>query len=199
MRLVLIVFSVLVCHSLLSQETVINLPLSQSRKLTVEAGPDMVMLQNEQVTLGTAVEVTGGSAPFAYQWLTGSNETIPAQVIQASVPGKYTLTVTDARNCTAADTVFLLISSLPENSEDLGIRVYPVPAEAFVMLKIPDNMPVDYIDGFSAGGGRIFHLEPSARQEDGLFRIGLDAVAAGMISVRIHSEGRVFGAKFIKK
>jgi hypothetical protein len=199
MRLILIVFSVLVCRSLLSQETVINLPLSQPRKLSVEAGPDVVMLQNELVTLGNSVEVTGGSAPYAFQWLTGGNETIGGQVIQASVPGTYTLTVTDTRNCTAADTVLLLVSSLPENSADHGIQVFPVPAEAYVMLKIPGNMPVEYIEGFSAGGGRLFHLEPSARQGDGLFRIGLDDVAAGVISIRIHSEGRVFGTKFIRK
>jgi hypothetical protein len=44
---------------------------------------------------------TGGTAPYAYQWMPGN---ITAQTMTAVCPGTYSLTITDANGCTANGT-----------------------------------------------------------------------------------------------
>ncbi|MDQ3046519.1 MAG: SprB repeat-containing protein, partial [Bacteroidota bacterium] len=53
---------------------------------------------------GTATATpAGGTGPFTYVWSTGPGSILP--IIVGLCPGSYTVTVTDANNCTAIDSV----------------------------------------------------------------------------------------------
>jgi gliding motility-associated-like protein len=57
---------------------------------------------------GTATAtITGGTSPFTYSWSNGSSTTTPAlsNTITGLCAGSYTVTVTDANNCTLSATV----------------------------------------------------------------------------------------------
>ncbi|MHC1731146.1 MAG: PKD-like domain-containing protein [Bacteroidales bacterium] len=54
------------------------------------------------------LEVAGGEVPFAYAWSGPSGFTSTAQDISGLRAGTYTVTVTDANNCTSTTTVVLL-------------------------------------------------------------------------------------------
>lgn len=76
-------------------------------------------------TDGTAVAVlSGGKAPFAYQWLPSGGNTPTATNLSA---GSYTITVTDANGCIASDT------TAPEITEpmELALSTTVVPIKCY--------------------------------------------------------------------
>jgi hypothetical protein len=82
------------------------------------AGADQTLLQvqSNSVTIGGAPTALGGTSPYGYQWspvngLNASNVANPV-VSNLSTATVYTVTVTDANNCTATDDVLVSVSSL---------------------------------------------------------------------------------------
>jgi large repetitive protein len=60
--------------------------------------------------------VTGGTAPYSYQWspaATLSNASIPNPVATPTVGGPYILTVTDVHGCSGSDNVFITVQNGP--------------------------------------------------------------------------------------
>jgi hypothetical protein len=69
--------------------------------------------------------VTGGTAPYTYKWNAG----LSTQDIPVASPGRYTVTVTDAKGCTAMTTVYvgrknspMTLSTSHINVSDAGVR-----------------------------------------------------------------------------
>ncbi len=88
--------------------TVLPLPLA-------DAGPDQVICEGQQATLTG----TGGAL---YQWSTGDN--ISSILISPVSTTTYSLTVTDANNCTAIDVTMVTVNPLP--SANAGPNVFIV-------------------------------------------------------------------------
>lgn len=81
------------------------------------------------------ITVTGGTAPYTYNWTTGQT-TQDIDSLTGSVSGSvYTVTVTDTNGCTAiySDQVYVQGIGIEENAFN-NISVYPNPARSMVNL-----------------------------------------------------------------
>jgi gliding motility-associated-like protein len=50
------------------------------------------------------ISVTGGTAPYTYQWITETGDTVTSQDLQGALAGTYILTVFDLNGCALSDT-----------------------------------------------------------------------------------------------
>ncbi|POY34649.1 hypothetical protein C3K47_19190, partial [Solitalea longa] len=72
-----------------------------------------------QATGAINVAITGGTAPYSYNWNNGKS----TESISSEPPGSYTLTVTDANNCSQSITVILNDETGPSITVDTQTNV----------------------------------------------------------------------------
>jgi PKD repeat protein len=97
------------------QITVAN-AVSVSLPPTAAAGADAAVCAGTSVMLGAAVPAAGGLAPYTYRWspASGLDDSTKARPMAAPLTTTiYTLTVTDARGCTASDAVEITVFAPP--------------------------------------------------------------------------------------
>lgn len=78
--------------------------------------PDVATCPGIPVSIGTATPASGGTTPYTYAWLSAtglSSTTTPTTMATVTTPATYTLTVTDAKNCTVTDQVAIAINPPP--------------------------------------------------------------------------------------
>jgi hypothetical protein len=97
------------CSAVIKFTDVITATCGPSDSVAVDLGaPRALTCTNPSVTLTAAV--TGGKAPFTYQWTPGGATT---QSLTVSSAGTYFVKVTSANGCSATDTVVVTIDSAP--------------------------------------------------------------------------------------
>jgi len=99
-----------------------TIKLTVHPKLTANAGKDTFMCKGSVMTLGGSPTVTGGQAPYQYQWSPNIDINNPNLAMPTSWTGitrKYTLEVTDANGCSAFDSMVLNVGELP--AADAGL------------------------------------------------------------------------------
>lgn len=82
---------------------------TSSFNLTVLANPIPVIAGDPDFCLGGSSTLTVPSAYTTYQWSTGSN----TSSTNVSLPGTYTVTVTDANGCTGSDNQLIVVFNNP--------------------------------------------------------------------------------------
>lgn len=88
-------------------DLVFNLSPITLTPLTVNAGADKTICYNQSTTL-TAI-ASGGTSPYTYTWSDGkANGAIRGPLTNPT--NNYTVTVTDANNCTASDQVTVTVN-----------------------------------------------------------------------------------------
>lgn len=83
-------------------------------KPTADAGGDQQFCIGDSASLGGSPTASGGTTPYSYSWspATGLNDATSANPMATpSATTTYILTVTDAKNCVAMDTVLVTVSS----------------------------------------------------------------------------------------
>lgn len=132
-----------------------------------------------------SLSVDGGEAPYQYQWNTGDT----AATIGNLVAGNYTVTITDAYQCTASFslTVPLLVSE-SALSGDIVIDMFPNPCVDYLNLRLPElaaagNYQVQIFDL----AGR--EMTAAAAFSGGINRIDTTALPAGSYLVRLIENG----------
>lgn len=81
---------------------------------TANAGADVTVCANSQVTLGGAPTAAGGTGPYSFDWsgLTGAQDVAnPTVTISGTIT--YTVVITDALGCTATDQIVISATALP--------------------------------------------------------------------------------------
>ncbi len=81
---------------------------SQSFEVSQREAPNLIAEVTEEIICGRddaniQLQVAGGKVPFSFKW--SHDETINADFLNNLSVGTYTITVTDANNCTATTTV----------------------------------------------------------------------------------------------
>lgn len=117
-----------------------TLASNQPTALSVDAGEDIHTSQGEPVMLGGDPVANGGTPPYNYSWapsqdLSDQQEANPF-VTAGPIDKTFTVTVTDARGCSATDdvTLFSLMTSLAAGSKT-PFDVYPNPADALLTVQ----------------------------------------------------------------
>lgn len=176
------------------------LPLTEPDSLWFSASVQDA--SGQQVADGSVVitSVSGGTEPFEYQWETGSMN----DAISGLLPGFYSVTVTDAHECTAAWTFEVkFISGVNEAGGQAWLLLYPNPAGEKVTLQgdFRDKPVPEMLELLDAGGRLIRSLAlPPGSQGQSVWRIPLEGLSQGKYEVVLRtSDGKIVGAgKLIK-
>lgn len=137
--------------------------------------------------------VTGGVTPLTFLWNTGSNN----DSLWADSNGIYTLTVKDANNCLAKDTI--LVSQLVGIEKILtqnGFLLYPNPnkGKAFMRFSEVGEGSLRIMDL----NGREIWRNKIKRQESQV-DLDLEAIPAGVYTLFFETKGRAFQVKMVKE
>lgn len=143
----------------------VHLSVSQPPELFAFAGNDTAVPNGTPVILGGTPSALGGTTPYQFSWspnvaglssVSDSNPTFIGGSPLLDV--NFQLMVTDARNCTAIDSVriTLLYVSVEGFSED-DFKIYPIPASAQLNIELPKTGGVLQI--LSAEGRLVERLE----------------------------------------
>lgn len=92
-------------------------PLFSQPPLIANAGPDFTLCPGPGSILGSAVPGTGGVPPYSFQWspATGlSSATVANPTVTITTPQQYVLTVRDALDSIAHDTVNVYVSNISQ-------------------------------------------------------------------------------------
>jgi gliding motility-associated-like protein len=82
---------------------------SANTTMIVNALPTPVITGNTAICQGTFTTFDAGTGYNSYVWSTGSG----SQMLNATIAGLYTVTVTDANGCTNSDSINLVVNALP--------------------------------------------------------------------------------------
>lgn len=92
-------------------------PSFSQTALLANAGPDFTLCPGPGSILGSAVPASGGVPPYSFSWspATGLSSTSVANpTVNVTTPTKYVLTVRDALDSIAYDTVFVDVSNISQ-------------------------------------------------------------------------------------
>ncbi|MFM7666970.1 MAG: T9SS type A sorting domain-containing protein, partial [Bacteroidota bacterium] len=111
-----------------SQIENITLSEPQSLNATITSTPQIISLD------GTAtVNVTGGTAPYSYEWDDMNSQTESMAVYLNS--GWYSVNVTDANGCQLTDSVFVGTNVGIEDLTQNNLVLYPNPVKSILSIK----------------------------------------------------------------
>ncbi|RLD55428.1 MAG: hypothetical protein DRJ05_12945, partial [Bacteroidetes bacterium] len=132
----------------------------------------------------------------SYLWSTGSTENEISITGSTFDPGNWDIWLKTGQGaCTATDTIQLtIIDAIPELQE-MGVMVYPNPAED--ILYVNSKMEVTTVEIFDFNGRTIIR-EENQGQTDNLLKIDLSDLQPGIYFVRIYMDNLVGNGKIIK-
>ena len=174
------------------QTHTITLASNQPPVLTAHAGDDAVFSSPFQI--GGTPSASGGTSPYNYIWspVTDlSNGTISNPTINnLTAERMYTLTVTDARNCTASDEIYVSIAPLSLSGAS-SISIYPTVASHFLTIESVAQI-------FSV---RIVDLNGKEQvQEQGYsksLQLNVQSLKEGLYLLQVQTENEVATFKII--
>lgn len=175
-----------------NQETIINVTFSQPKELKVETGSDLILSPGDSVLIGEQITVSGGTPQYAYLWKEPDGNPQPSEMFWARMTGKYELTVTDARNCTASDAVWILSTSVTPDMAGWYFRIFPNPSQGVFYLQINGAAPDGTVSIFAADGKLIRNLQNIPDERGAISEIDLRDCAPGSYLVRYPAGKHVF-------
>jgi hypothetical protein len=131
----------------------ITVLISQSPVLRAEAGNDVVMDDGSAV-IGQTAYITGGRPEYTYVWRYAGIDAYTDLIVTVQQVGRYKLVVTDAKNCTAVDSLMVSESTIIEPGENKtqlnGVIVDPVLRQ--ILLNFDGMAKNNHIRLISANG-----------------------------------------------
>jgi len=165
----------------------ITLQINQDSRLMVNAGIDVNLSESGSVTIGESITVKGGTADFAYQWFDEFNNSYDEKTPEVNHSGKYWLSVSDQKNCSALDSLnvwdygtgLLLVSSEPEEivvwdrlSRNLQLKLPEAKASLFLSIVSIDGKVI-YTYSESGIRNQFEHSIDLASAENGIYILSL--------------------------
>ncbi len=149
----LTLFMVFTSHGIVfSQETIINLGISQPRELNISESDIVNMNPGESVTLGSSIVISGGSPAYTYLWHSGQVEIATSPTISVTSSGNYIIRISDSMNCSASDTITVIATSVLQAEYLPSCIVYPNPASSGVFIKTEPGNPVKSVEILTLSG-----------------------------------------------
>jgi len=139
LRYILSLLAILATCEVFSQQLLINVSLKQPKKLEVNAGEDILVDNPENISVGEDATVTGGTPVYLYSWRDVQGHNFESEIITVSSFGSYYLTVTDANNCSAIDSIKVINNvGIGRQENDKSFILYPNPASGVVYIPLED-------------------------------------------------------------
>jgi hypothetical protein len=170
-----------------SQETIINVSLSQPREIKINAGDDLSFSGNQSIILGNELTVTGGTPDFNFLWRDDLTLLGNTSTISVSQAGKYYVTVEDSKNCSDTDTVFVINTSV-SNKEMTDISIYPNPVFDRLFLQADGNNPIYKIEILSVKGAQQLVYFVNQSIPSGSVSLDLSELHQGIYLLRIQTR-----------
>ncbi|MFZ4614465.1 MAG: T9SS type A sorting domain-containing protein, partial [Bacteroidia bacterium] len=143
------------------------------------------------------VVVEGGAGGFSYSW-----NTTPAQTTNSAtnlLAGNYTVTVTDANNCTASFTVTVpSFTALKENAVTNSVSVFPNPTNGIISLKIENLQLNNAVVKVINLSGQTVYSNNLRNYANGTTIIDLSNQSNGVYFVQVVSDKEVITKRIIK-
>ena len=190
----------MITSSVYAQEHVINVPISQPRQLEVNAGGDVYKEELVNIILGEELEIKGGTADFTYSWRDDDNNTQNTKTITVTSFGNYYLTVTDAVNCSAKDSVRVLNStSVKPSHHDDFFLLYPNPGTGQVSIMLYGYKHPVRIDVFSVNGELLMRKKIYPFSDKHLVEMDLSTLVKGIYFVKLVSKRKTVVSSVVLK
>lgn len=159
----------------------------------VSLGPDTTILRN------TSLEITTGGGYSSYLWNTGSED--ESILVEGLTEGthKYFVDVSNEYGCMASDTINVsidLAEGMVTEGIFSGLKIYPNPAQDYLILKAVHTLPGDTrISILSATGKTLLNRKVS--QFD-MLNIDLSKFRSGVYLIRVTNGEETGGFVFVK-
>lgn len=156
----------------------------------------MSMVPSSECQGGQAIVTPSGSAPpFTYSWV-GFADT--DSILDMTVEGYYTVTVTDGNGCSSTDSVFVpCVSGLKELNASL-VKVFPNPASSklYIDLKGTNNQMLT-VQVYNATGALV--LSQAVNAKSALAEVDVNALPSGFYNLRLVGNNKIYSAKWMKE
>ena len=130
-----------------------------------------------------SVTATGGTAPYDYEWSNGEDD----DVITGLLPDDYTVTVTDANNCSATATVTVQFTvSVASAKNAIQLSIYPNPAKDNVNVTVELNESKNVsLEVFNVLGEKVIarNLGKTAKANHA---INMNGLSEGVYMIRVN-------------
>jgi hypothetical protein len=160
--------------------------------LTVMPLPTITTNINSTVICEGSSVVLFASGAVSYTWSNGISNSVPFTALSSQV---YTVNGSDANGCIASSSVSLTVdpcTSLPDNSQENRVLLYPNPCKQSFFLETPVKTQVLITNVL---GQLIFSLQPQESKNE----INCEHFAQGIYFVSVMLEGKQQCLKFIKE
>lgn len=188
-----------------SAQTLVTVNINQPPQLSADAGVDDVICPGDSIALGGSPSFGGGTPPVTYAWSPSGSLSDPnagAPVAGPAVSTTYSLTVTDANNCTALDTISIVVDTcvgLTPASGMAGFYVFPNPNDGNF------NLSVDFVKNYRQADIQILDVsgkmvwEKSLENPSGTIReeVNLKGLGAGIYFIKVHADTETLSRKII--
>jgi len=195
MRSILILFCIFLSFQLYTcaQETIINVSISQPKKLTVETGGDLFLSPGDSVFIGESISVSGGTPDYSYLWEDAGGTFYNKPTFWGTILGQYTFTVTDTKNCTASDHILVLTMGFEEDPASSYFTIFPNPSDGLFMLQINNGQgPDGDLQVFNTGGKLLLQIPGKTAGAASLVTVDLRACGPGIYLLHYPVDGQSF-------
>lgn len=148
---------------------------------------------------GTAmVDVTGGNAPFTYEWNTNPVQTSPTA--SGLADGTYDVLITDANGCTTSASVDVGLTSAVQSADDSNeIEIGPNPFMGNVEIKLSGDLlaqsALSQILIYNTNGRLVYHGQLSSGASRS---IDLSELSAGLYFMELAGKDLRFRKRLVK-
>ncbi len=163
--------------------------LTQASEITLNA----TVIDGSGGNLGSiSLNVTGGVAPYNYQWTNGSTSANQTDL----VAGVYDVTVTDANGCTMSDSYTVEVLGSTSLLPAQYIKLYPNPVAQYMNLEL-DPALGDKVQIQVLGVDGKLYLDENYLNT-GLIQVNSALLPSGNYQLRIISEAGFANRTFLK-
>jgi hypothetical protein len=169
-------------------------PMTEPGLLTIGTGSSDQTQTNPPNGAAVVTTISGGTAPFGYQWDMGST----SQAIGGLLAGTYTVTVTDKNGCEAVAEVVVDLMVGTGEAAGVAVLMYPNPAADWVRITFSELSEGNWVTLVDASG-RVLRSQEMARGSEAVM-LDLGGLPAGDYWVMIRNQAgqELYSGKILK-
>jgi hypothetical protein len=158
---------------------------SQSYSISVFGNPTFQFAADTVRTSTFPHSLDAGDGFAAYKW----NNNTTDRYLQVSGEGMYTVTVTDANNCSAKDSVFVRNTTGTGSLKDLAnIRLYPNPVSNYLYVTINLVKRHNLIMDMISPEGKVIYTRKFENMDAYNDEIDVSGYPAGIYYIRVYTS-----------